>query len=148
MSQHTETGGDEPVYLYHRDADIKRDSLLENLKEDKRVFPEGIDHINKKLELHRIDSVTDREEEAWRLAFEMSLTDDYTLTKEQLLTSHDWWIHRLLYESGLDAEELRERIADIRDTQHKDIYQFLDHVLERFSLEELYTIGHTDMTEN
>jgi hypothetical protein len=129
------------VYLYDDNADIKRGSLLESLKTDMRVFPDGIGAINKKLELKQLDDISPKEGEAWLLAFEMSLTDDYSLTKEQLLTSHDWWINRLIQES--DADE--DIIAEIIDTEHKDIYHFLDHVLSRFTLEQLYSIGHPDM---
>lgn len=136
-----------PVYLYDDNADIKSDSLLESLKTDTRVFPDGINSINQKLELKQLDDISPKEEEAWRLAFEMSLTDDYTLTKEQLLTSHDWWIHRLIQESGLDAEDLDDIIIEIQNTPHKDIYQFLDHVLSSFTIEQLHSIGYPDMQE-
>lgn len=134
-----------PVYLYDDSADIKTSSLLESLKADTHVFPDGIDVINQKLELKQLDDISPKEEEAWRLAFEMSLTDEYTLTKEQLLTSHDWWINRLIQESDLDAEDLDGIIAEIRGTNHGDIYQFLDHVLSSFTIEQLYSIGHPDM---
>lgn len=137
--------GAEIVYVYDDDADIKYGSLLESLKADPRVFPDGIDVINNKLELKQLDSVTAKEEEAWRLAFEMALTDDYTLTKKQLLSSHDWWINRLIQESDLDAEDLDEIILELKKTKHADIYQFLDHVLQSFTLEQLYSIKNPDM---
>jgi hypothetical protein len=136
-----------PVYLYNDKADVKVDSLLESLKQDTHVFPQGINHINDKLELKQLDDITAKEEEAWRLAFEMALTDDYTLNKQQLLNSHDWWIQRLVTESDLDSDDVGLITDAIQRTSHKDIYQLLDHILSSFTLEQLYSIGHPDMKE-
>jgi len=133
----------EPIYVYDDNADIKHNSLLESLKQDPRVFPDGIAVINKKLQLKQLDAITAKEAEAWRLAFEMALTNDYTLTKEQLLGSYDWWINRLMQES--DADDVDEIIERFGKTQHKNIYEFLDDVLSSFSLEQLYDIGQPEL---
>lgn len=134
-----------PAYVYDDNADVKHDSTLEDLKADTSVFPNGISDINQKLELKQIDDISAEEEHAWRLAFELALSDEYTLTKEQLLTSHDWWINRLIQESDLDAEDLDGIIVELQNTDHEDIHQFLDHVLSKFNIEQLYAIGHPDM---
>ena len=134
-----------PVYQYDNNADIKKDSMIESLKEDERVFPQGIGYINNKIEMKHLDDISEEEEESWRLAFEMALTDDYILTKKDLLTSHDWWINRLIQESDLDGDDVNDIINDVQKNKHDDIYQFLDHLLPMFTLEQLYSIGYPDM---
>lgn len=135
-----------PVYLYDDTADIKQNSMLEQLKADRDVFPDGIQTINKKLERHYLDDITPKEQMAWRLAFEMALSDDYTLSKEQLLGSHDWWTCRMLAEADIDAADLDEIIIDLQNTPHTNIYDFLDDVQSKFNIEQLYAIGMPDLT--
>jgi len=136
----------DPIYIYDNNADVKHNSLLESLKQDPRVFPDGIAAINKKLELKQLDSITPKEAEAWRLVFEMALTNDYTLTKQQLLgSSYDWWINRLIQEGDIDSEDVDEIIERLSMTQHRDIYEFLDDVLASFTLEQLYSIGQPEL---
>jgi len=141
----SKSADDVPIYIYDNNADIKRNSLLESLKQDPRVFPDGIGAINKKLELKQLDTITAKEAEAWRLAFEMALTNDYTLTKQQLLGSYDWWINRLIQEGDIDSEDVDEIIERLSKTQHRDIYEFLDDVLASFTLEQLYSIGQPEL---
>lgn len=135
------------VYMYDELADIKTDSLLDNLKADKRVFPKGIKNVTDKIENKDLDDITSKEEEAWRLAFEMALTNDYTLTKEQLFDDHDWWFRRLQNESGIEEGVLYNIMAKIQNTKHKDIYAFLDDLVPMFTLEELHSINFTDLSE-
>lgn len=134
-----------PVYLYDDTADIKHDSMLEQLKADRDVFPNGIQSINHKLETQSVDDISPKEEMAWRLAFEMALSDEYTLSKEQLLGSHDWWLRRMLAEADIDAADLDEIILDLQDTNHRDIYEFLDDVQTKFNIEQLYAIDIPDL---
>jgi hypothetical protein len=135
------------VYLYDKDADVKQDSIIEQIKADKRLFPKGIDYINEKLEEKRLDEITPEEEHAWRLAFEVAMTNEYTLTKEKLCDENSWWINKL--KSVMDPEEIDEIMSDVQSQirDQDDIYVFLDILLPRFTIEQLYAIGDPDMEE-
>lgn len=129
----------EIIYNINPDADIKYDSLLESFKDEY-----DITGITQKLE--NTDELSQQEEEAWKLAFEMALTDDYVLTKEQLLNSHDWWLTRLDYHSGIDDDKFEKILKQLTTKNHKDIYEFLDDVLKSFSVEELYSINLPELS--
>lgn len=135
------------VYLYDKDADIKQDSIIEQIKADKRLFPKGINYINEKLEEKRLDEITPEEEHAWRLAFEVAMTNEYTLSKEKLCDENSWWINKL--KSVMDPEEIDEIMSDVQAQirDQDDIYVFLDILLPRFTIEQLYSIGDPDMEE-
>jgi hypothetical protein len=130
-------GPDEPVYTIDNNADIKVESMLEDFKDEY-----NISGITKKLDRH--DEITKQEEEVWKLGFEMALTDDYAMTKEQLLGSHNWWLTRLEYHSGIDEVEFDD-ILNSLTRNHASLYDFLDDVLNSFSVEELHTIDLPEM---
>lgn len=131
----------EQVYLYDDNADIKTNSMLEDLKADRNIFPDGIGAINRKLRLGQLDEISPREEEAWRLAFEMAITDEYTLTPQQLLNSHDWWLNRLL-SKGCD-EDIIERLET---SNEHNLYKFLDLMHSLITIDQLYAIKHPYMS--
>ena len=85
-----------------------------------------------------LEDITKKEKEAWIFAFEMALTEEYKLTKEQLLSTHNWWISRLAYEVG---DELYEKIDVLKNTKHEGTMDFVDDVTETFTLEQLHSIG-------
>jgi hypothetical protein len=138
-----DTNTDRPVYQYDDDADLKHNSLMEQIKADKRLFPDGLCYINAKLE--NKDEVTPDEEYAWRSAFELALTDEYTLTKERLCNEDSWWINRL--KQVMEPDDIYEIVDEAKQHNHDDIYAFLDDLLPRFTIEQLYVIGHPDMDD-
>ena len=75
---------DDVIYYINENADIKQGSLLEKYLSDKKSFPKGIAHISNKIEQKDLEDITKKEKEAWIFAFEMALTEEYKLTKEQL----------------------------------------------------------------
>lgn len=128
---YTSENEDAPVvYNYNESADDKVNSALESIQAEY-----DISAINRKL--NNNDELTEEEEEAWRFAFELSLTDEYALTKEQLLSSHDGWIHAMDY---IDEMELDDIIDRLQSSQHKDIYEFIDDVMRSFTVEQLHSI--------
>ena len=129
---------DDVIYYINENADIKQGSLLEKYLSDKKSFPKGIAHISNKIEQKDLEDITKKEKEAWIFAFEMALTEEYKLTKEQLLSTHNWWISRLAYEVG---DELYEKIDVLKNTKHEGTMDFVDDVTETFTLEQLHSIG-------
>lgn len=125
------------VYNYNETADDKHDSALEEIKNEY-----DISSINQKLNDN--DELTEEEKEAWRLAFELSLTDEYALTKDKLLSSHDAWIHAMDY---IDEMELDDKVEDLHAGQHKDIYQFMDDVMNSFTVEQLHSIQLAELQD-
>ena len=67
----------------------------------------------------------------------MALTEEYKLTKQQLLSTHNWWISRLAFEVG---DELHEKIELLKNTKHESTMDFVDDIVETFTLEQLYSI--------
>ena len=128
---------DEVIYYINDNADIKYNSLLEKYKLDKQYFPKGISHISNKIENKDLDDITDEEKDAWIFAFEMALTEEYKLTKQQLLSTHNWWISRLAFEVG---DELHEKIELLKNTKHESTMDFVNDIVETFTLEQLYSI--------
>lgn len=129
---------DDVIYYINENADVKQGSLLEKYLSDKKSFPKGIVHISNKIEQKDLEDITKKEKEAWIFAFEMALTEEYKLTKEQLLSTHNWWISRLAYEVG---DELYEKIDVLKNTKHEGTMDFVDDVTETFTLEQLHSIG-------
>lgn len=129
---------DDVIYYINENADIKQGSLLEKYLSDEKSFPKGIAHISNKIEQKDLEDITKKEKEAWIFAFEMALTEEYKLTKEQLLSTHNWWISRLAYEVG---DELYEKIDVLKNTKHEGTMDFVDDVTETFTLEQLHSIG-------
>lgn len=131
----------EEVYNFDRDASIKHESLLEDLKTQV-----DIPALTKKLQEH--DILNEDEQDLWYLAFDLAVTKDYSLTKEQLLGSHDWWLERILYESGIDDDIYDDIVTELKTEHHKDIHEFMDHVRDSFSIYELVSIDHPELKLN
>lgn len=118
------------VYNYNDTADDKVDSVLEEV-----LHEYDISTINQKLNDN--DELTEEEEEAWKLAFELAITDEYTLTKDQLLSSHDAWINAMDYIDEMDLDII---VDNLRKGRHTDIYNFMDDVMNSFTVEQLHSI--------
>ena len=129
---------DDVIYYVDDNADVKQNSLIEKYKLDKQYFPKGISHISDKIKNKDLDDITEKEKDAWMFAFEMALTEDYKLTKQQLLSTHNWWISRLSFEVG---DDLYEKIDELKNTEHESTMDFVDDITELFTLEQLYSIG-------
>jgi hypothetical protein len=128
---------DDVIYYIDDNADIKQESLIEKYKLDKKHFPKGISHISDKIKNKDLDDITNEERDSWIFAFEMALTEEYKLSKEQLLSTHDWWISRLAYEVG---DELNEKINALKTTDHESTMEFVDDITQIFTLEQLHSI--------
>ena len=126
------------VFEYNPNADLKQDSVLENLKKDKSIFPHGLSYVTEKINNKDLHDISQKEQESWIEAFKIALTDEFTLTKEQLLTSHNWWTSRLSYELGDDLHLL---VDDLTKTNHKNIHEFVDDLTNRLNLEQMNAIN-------
>lgn len=133
-----------PVYLYDDSADINHGSILQAVLDDRKLFPDGIGAINRKLSDY--EEVTDKESEAWLLSFELALTDDYGLSTDQLLSSHDWWLKRLEIESGMETSEFSEIVDQFKTTDYDDIDEFISDVKSVFDIYQLYRIKYPELS--
>jgi hypothetical protein len=122
------------VYNYDANADDKIGSLLETIKSDYDIAA-----INKKITDY--DDLTPQEEEQWLLAFELVLTDEYTLTKQKLLTSHDAWL-RSITDIDDNDNDIENKLSQ---QEHKDIHDFIDDVLQIFTIRQLHSIKFNEL---
>lgn len=114
-----------PGYSYDPTADIVPDLILAELRNE---YP--IDDIVKKIE--EGDEISSEEERAWTLALELTISDEYTLSKEQLLDEFDWWLRKIQYHGDIDGDVFGKIVDRLTKTKHKDIYEFLDDVIRSF----------------
>jgi hypothetical protein len=123
------------VYNYDINADDKDSSALESVIEDY-----DIPALTQKLNEH--DDLTEEEKEQWLIAFELVLSDEYALTKQQLFNSHDAWLNAI---DNIDELELDVIIDRLQSAKHKDIYALMDDITSSFTLEQLHSIEFAEL---
>jgi hypothetical protein len=112
--------------------------LLKRHINDPSYFPAGFTSVNKKLKESEVEEISDKEREGWLIAFGIALTNDYNLSKKDLLTEFDWWVERLVPSVG---ESIYLTIDNLKNKDHDDDISFLNDVTEVFSIEDLFSIG-------
>jgi hypothetical protein len=119
------------------DKDFDTDS---NTDEEGDEIDIEVKRISKKIRLHH--ELIPAEANLWRAEFARVLSNDYTLTQEQLLTSDNSWLQRIKYNSGIYEEKMDDFKNTIQNKPYASVEDFLEAVVSFFDIEELY---HADV---
>lgn len=93
------------------------------------------------------DELTQAEFKLWFKHFSQVITDHGNLDTEALLTSHDWWLRRIEYHSGIEDSKMAKFEEEIekRDLDQWATDDFLKFVKDFFSITELAVVDISDM---
>ena len=87
------------------------------------------------------DDLTVTEEKDWLEYYLFVISDNYTLTAEDLLRDHDWWLKCIQYHSGIDEDKMQNFLDRIPELKKLSLDEFLSIVITYFTIDELKSIG-------
>lgn len=117
----------------NRSSGIVKKSMLEEYLEEHQGT---INEMHARMVEDDYD-FTEQEEHIWKTAFAIYISDGYTLSKEDMLDEHDWWIKRLEYHAGLYEEEFSRIYVHLTNQVHLNVFDFLEDVLNSFTVDQL-----------
>lgn len=91
-----------------------------------------------KVDSEDITELSPQEKKLWLQHFAYVISDGYTLTVEQLLTTHNKWLTTVEYHSGVDDHKFK----DFEEMNFKDwkLIDFLNFVVNHFTVNELSVV--------
>jgi hypothetical protein len=95
---------------------------------------------NISLKLIEGETLSKKETRDWLINYIVFITYNYTLTTRDLLTDHDWWLKRIQYHSGIPDDKINLFMEHIPDMVDWPLENFIEYILEFFTLEELASI--------
>lgn len=100
-----------------------------------------LQEILKKIKLIGVEAeLTEKDKNRWLEYFMYVISGGYTLTPQQITTSHDWWLRTIEYQSNVDDTKF-EKFEEIVEKRSWDSLQdFLSFVVSYFSFEELMVV--------
>jgi hypothetical protein len=87
------------------------------------------------------DDLTKNEEKDWLEYYLFVVSDNYTLSPEDMLSDHDWWLKCIQYHSGIDEDKMQRFLDRIPELNKMPLDDFLSIVITYFTIDELKPIG-------
>ena len=87
------------------------------------------------------DDLTVEEEKEWMEYYLFIISDNYTLTPEEMLADHDWWLKCIQYHSGIDEDKMYKFLDNREQLVNLSTDDFLTEVLSFFTIDEMKSIG-------
>jgi hypothetical protein len=87
------------------------------------------------------DDITEEQARDWLEYYLFIISDNYTLTPKEMLTTHDWWLKCIQYHSGINEDKIMYFIESQKQLGTLSTDEFLSHVITYFDISELKSIG-------
>jgi hypothetical protein len=87
------------------------------------------------------DDLTAEEEKEWMEYYLFTISDNYTLTPDEMLNDHDWWLKCIQYHSGIDEDKMYKFLDRQDELKTLPLDDFLTEVITFFTIDEMKSIG-------
>lgn len=91
------------------------------------------------------DTLTSQEKQLWLQHFAYVISDGYTLTTENLLSSHDWWLKCLEYKSGIVDSKMTQFETLLPELRELELTDFINFITTFFTIEELASVDINEL---